>query len=223
MNDYRPLDRRPIASRNRAWAQATASWLVRRRVPANAVSLSSAVFGIGAGMALVATTLLSGTESRLAWLGAAALVQLRLLANLFDGMVAIQAGKASPIGELFNEVPDRISDVAILIALGYVDGSSTILGFTAALLALFVAYIRSVGGAAGVGQVFDGWMAKPQRMFVVTMLCLFEAFAPQFWSMPLAGTASSWPAVILLVICFGCTVTASTRLRTIARQLEERP
>ena len=222
MNEYRPLDRRPIASRNRGWAQATSSWLVRRGVSANAISLSSAVFGIGAGAALVATSSLSGAGLRLTWLAAAALVQLRLLANLFDGMVAIEAGKASPIGELFNEVPDRVSDVAILVALGLVPESSAVLGFSAALLAVFVAYIRAVGGSAGVGQVFDGWMAKPQRMFLVTMLCLFEGFAPTDWNMPLMGTASSWPAAVLALIGIGCAVTAGTRLRTIARRLVER-
>jgi len=180
------------------------------------------VFGIGAALALVATASLSGAESRLVWLGAAALVQLRLLANMFDGMVATEAGEASPIGELFNEVPDRVSDVAILVALGSVRGSSVVLGFSAALLAVFVAYVRALGGSAGVGQVFDGWMAKPQRMFLVTILCLFEAFVPESWNMPLAGTASSWPAAILLVICLGCAMTAGTRLRTIARRLEGR-
>ena len=191
-------------------------------VPANAISLSSAVFGLGAGAALVATGWLSGGAGRFAWLGAAALIQLRLLANLFDGMVAIEAGKASPIGELFNEVPDRISDMAVLVALGYAPDSSVVLGWSAALLAVFVAYIRAVGGSAGVGQVFDGWMAKPQRMFLVTVLCLFEAVAPERWNIPLLGTTWSWPAAILGLICIGCAVTSAMRLRTIARRLEER-
>ncbi len=43
------------------------------------------------------------------WLAGALLVQLRLLANLYDGMVAVLRQIASPVDELFNEVPDRVS------------------------------------------------------------------------------------------------------------------
>ena len=42
------------------------------------------------------------------FLVAAVCVQLRLLANLLDGMVAVGSGQASRIGELYNEVPDRV-------------------------------------------------------------------------------------------------------------------
>ena len=48
--------------------------------------------------------------------------RLRLLANLLDGMVAIGRGIASPVGELFNEVPDRVSDTAVLLGLGVAGG-----------------------------------------------------------------------------------------------------
>ena len=48
----------------------------------------------------------------LAWLCGAVLVQLRLLANVLDGMVAVGRGVASPVGELYNEIPDRVSDTA---------------------------------------------------------------------------------------------------------------
>src|SRR5262245_12580435 len=94
---YQPLERRPIASRKLAVMQRFASWLVRRGVSANAISLSSVAFGIGAGAALAATSVVESWPSRLAWLSAAALMQLRLLANLFDGMVAIESGSASPV------------------------------------------------------------------------------------------------------------------------------
>jgi len=57
--------------------------------------------------------------SRSFWLLGGLLCQIRLLCNLFDGMVAIAQNKASPKGELYNEVPDRVSDVTILIGLGF--------------------------------------------------------------------------------------------------------
>jgi phosphatidylglycerophosphate synthase len=36
------------------------------------------------------------------WLAGALLVQLRLLANVLDGMVAVGRGIASPLGELYR-------------------------------------------------------------------------------------------------------------------------
>ena len=43
-----------------------------------------------------------------------AVAQYGLLANLLDGLVAVEGGRRSPTGELFNEVPDRVSDVLVL-------------------------------------------------------------------------------------------------------------
>jgi phosphatidylglycerophosphate synthase len=46
-------------------------------------------------------------------------IQLRLLCNLLDGMVAIEGGFKTKTGEIFNELPDRLSDALILIGAAY--------------------------------------------------------------------------------------------------------
>ena len=58
----------------------------------------------------------------LAFVATAACVQLRLLCNLLDGMVAIEGGKSTPTGALFNEIPDRLADALFLVPLGYAGG-----------------------------------------------------------------------------------------------------
>src|SRR5438309_12049215 len=45
------------------------------------------------------------------------LCYLRLWLNMLDGMVAVAAHKASPRGEILNDLPDRISDIIIFIGL----------------------------------------------------------------------------------------------------------
>jgi len=40
------------------------------------------------------------------------------LCNLLDGMVAIEHGKQSQLGVLYNELPDRVSDSVLFVALG---------------------------------------------------------------------------------------------------------
>src|SRR5262249_50120286 len=152
-----------IAARRWPIWQHTAKWLARRGVSPNGISLAGMGCGMAAGVVLASTSYAVGWE-RFAWLIGAALIQLRLLANLLDGIVAIESGRASPLGELYNEVPDRVSDAAILVGAGYSFGGDIVLGYLAACAALFTAYVRTMGKAAGASQEYCGPMAKQQRM-----------------------------------------------------------
>lgn len=213
-SSYQVTDRRPIAARKLGFFQRLAPRLAQAGVSANSISVAGAVAGIVAGTAFVLTRFTPPPQVRVLWLIGAAGVQLRLIANLLDGMVAISSGKASAVGELFNEVPDRVSDPAIFIGLGYAAGASPVLGWLAALLAVLTAYVRMVGKSAGAGSDFCGPMAKQHRMFVVTMLCLFCALVPQSWQ-------HWWPTdVALLVIIVGSFFTACRRLMRIAKTLK---
>src|SRR5438093_395837 len=121
---YKPDDRRPIASRERKVWQRVAAALAARNVSPNLISILGMLAGFAAGAALYATSLTAGWPERILWLAAAVCIQMRLLANMLDGMVAIALRRASPLGELYNELPDRASDLAILLGTGYAAGSS---------------------------------------------------------------------------------------------------
>lgn len=209
------MDRRPLKSRSVRIFQWMAGVLAARRVSPNLVSISSLVFAGGAAVCLWATGRCDGWAVRACWLTAAALVQLRLLANMLDGMVAVASGRTSRLGDLYNEVPDRISDVIILIGLGWAAGGSPVLGFIAALVALFVAYVRLVGAAVGAGHDFCGPLAKPQRMFFVTVVALYCAVAPTACQ-PRLVSGEGLAAASLLLIIVGGTLTALRRLGHIA-------
>ncbi|HEY2625448.1 MAG TPA: hypothetical protein VGI41_01720 [Candidatus Udaeobacter sp.] len=105
------IDHRPIATRNRKWAQAATACLAARSVSPNTISIAGMCACIVAGIALALTSI---SDHRILWLIAACGAQLRLTANMLDGMVAISSGRTSKTGELYNEVPDRISDAAVL-------------------------------------------------------------------------------------------------------------
>ncbi len=126
-NAYHVTDRRPIAARRFAIFQQMAASLARAHVTANTISVAGMVCGLLAGICLYFTDSAGPLIARILWLAAAGLVQLRLLANMLDGMVAIASATASKVGELFNEMPDRISDAATLIGLGYAAGGSRLL------------------------------------------------------------------------------------------------
>src|SRR3546814_18875601 len=100
-----------------------------------------------------------------AWLCAIAIV-LRLLCNLFDGLVAVEHARKTPTGVLYNEVPDRVADSLFLVALGYAAGM-TWCGWLAALLAALTAYIRPLGRPVLAPPDFRGPLAQPNRMWLM--------------------------------------------------------
>ena len=207
--------RRPIAARNLAATGAIADWLIRRGASPDAISAAGMLAGTVAGLAFAATVWVEAGAGAL-WVAGAVLVQLRLAANLLDGMVAVGRGIASPLGELWNEVPDRVSDTAVLVGLG-VAGGSWSLGLAAALAAMATAYVRATGKAAGAPSDFRGPMAKQQRMAIVTLVALWCGLAPVSWQVSWGGF--SLPALALVVITVLSVVTAGRRLAGITRAL----
>jgi phosphatidylglycerophosphate synthase len=146
-------------------------------------------------------------------------MQLRLLCNLFDGMVAIEGGFKTRSGELFNELPDRFSDAFILIGAAYaVPGFawSRELGWAAAVMAVLTAYTRALGASMGAGQHFLGPMAKQHRMALMTGACAIAATAP-LWT-----DAPKCIPIVLAVIVSGCLVTVFRRCSRIAETMKEK-
>jgi phosphatidylglycerophosphate synthase len=121
--------------------------------------------------ALGAWALLEAYAQPWLFLGAAICIQLRLLANMIDGLVAVEGGRGGPTGAIWNEFPDRLEDSLLLVAAGYAAGLDW-LGWLAALLAAVCAYVRLLGGTLGQPQDFGGPMAKPHRMAALTLGCL---------------------------------------------------
>jgi len=199
-------DRRPIAARSSGWARALAARLAATSVTPNQISVLSAVWA-AIGTALI----LQGSPPAL--LAAALCVQLRLVCNLLDGMVAIEGGKSSPVGALYNEFPDRIADSLLLIPIGYAAGVP-FLGWLCALLAALTAYIRCAGATLGQPHDFSGVMAKQRRMAALTAGLVAQsietATAGTHWSLLATG----------VIIAAGTTVTCATRTLAIARRMQ---
>jgi phosphatidylglycerophosphate synthase len=211
-------DRRPIATRNRKWAQAATVWLASRNVSPNAISIAGMCACIVAGIALAATSI---AYNPILWIIAALGAQLRLTANMLDGMVALASGRASKTGELYNEVPDRISDAAVFIGAGFAWGGNVTLGYVATILAVFTAYIRAAGKIAGAPNEFCGPMAKQHRMLVITLICLYSAITPRSWQgITFNDSQIGLMSIGLVIIIAGCAITVVRRLSRIAHALK---
>ena len=202
-----PMERRPLASRSSGWAQWLAARLTMSQITPNQISLLSVAWAaLGGG-------LLFWGAGWLAFIAAAACVQLRLVCNLLDGMVAIEGGKSTATGALFNEIPDRVADPLFLVPLGYAAGYPW-LGWLAALLAVLTAYIRVLGGALGRQQDFGGVLPKQRRMAVLTIALVAAAIEDSLWGSRMSLLAAA------IIIALGSLVTCISRTQRIARLLE---
>ena len=136
--------------------------------------------------------------------------------------MAVETDASTPTGILYNEVPDRISDAAVFIGAGYAVGGDPTLGWAAALVAVFVAYVRVQNKVAGAAQDYCGPMAKPMRMALVCVAAAFLALTPVSWH-PAWGRGEQWGLVtgVLIAIVAGGAVTGVRRLVRAARILRE--
>ena len=162
-------NRRPLKSRSTRWAGAATRAVLATGLTANQISFLGIVIAV-----LGAWALLEAPTRPLLFLAAAACIQLRLFANMLDGLVAVEGGRGGPTGAIWNEFPDRIEDSLFLIAAGYA-AELPWLGWLCALLAAVCAYVRLLGGTLGQPQDFTGPMAKPHRMAALTVGCLIAA------------------------------------------------
>jgi len=217
MVDYQPSSRRPIADVFRSTAHFAVRWCVRRNVHPDVVSYLSIV-----AAALAAICFWQARSFPSLLLVAPLFCYLRLWLNMLDGMVALASGKASPHGEIVNELPDRASDIVIFVGVGYGGFCLTVLGYWTAIAALLVAYIGTLGQAVGAQREFSGPMSKQWRM-VTLHVGSWIAFAVYMKGMP---PEVVWGRSVLdltcLLIIVGCLLTIAIRLRRIARTLAAR-
>ena len=201
-------NRRPLAIRQREWVGKLAQFLVTLGMTPNQVSFASLVFAALGAIAYASSCFTGGVTRAGLLTGAAVFIQLRLLCNLLDGVMAVEGGKQTPVGALYNELPDRVADSLFLAGAGYAAGYA-VLGWIAALLAVTTAYVRALGGALGVAQDFCGPMAKQHRMHALFAGSISAAFLPV------------WPilAATLIIIILGSALTVIRRVRHLAGAL----
>ena len=213
---YEPTSRRPIAGFFRRTAHAAVGVAVRMRIHPDVFSYASiAAAGIAAWLFWQ-----SRTHPRYIVI-AVVFALLRLWLNMFDGMVALAAGKASKKGEIVNDLPDRISDVLIFAGVAHSGWCNAYYAYWVAIAAVLVAYVGLFGQAVGVQREYSGVMAKPWRIVLLSIGALTTMFlvlnGQRYW---VAGfSILDWTHIVILA---GCAQTIIVRLRRIFRALDAR-
>ena len=200
------LQRRELASRSSGGAQWLAARLTNSPITPNQISMLSV------GWAALGSALLSWNPGWPAFIAAAVCVQQRLLCNLLDGMVAIEGGKSSATGTLFNEVPDRLSD-ALFLAARLPCGLS-VAGLAGGAPRRPHRLRSSFGRRARSATKFRGILPKQRRMAVLTVALLVQAIEDSLWG----SRVSLMAAAIIIVL--GSLATYLSRTRRIAKLLQ---
>ena len=213
-------NRRPLKSRGSAWARALARALAKANVQPDAISALSVAFAVLGAASFLVSGNAHGWMRSGELLAAALCIQGRLICNLLDGMVAVEYGRGSSAGPIWNELPDRFADVFFLAGAGYaaersgMNGAAAV-GWIAAALAVTTAYVRELGRGLGQPADFSGPMAKPHRMAALTVAAVLAAFEP-FWKWH-----GQTLAIAVGVIAVGALITVFRRTATLARRLSD--
>jgi phosphatidylglycerophosphate synthase len=206
-----PYDRRPLRSRSLTLVQTIAKKLADFGVGPNKVSVA------GLAASVVGFICLWGAARGwpFGWffvLLAAVFVQVRLLCNVVDGVLAIEFDRREKAGDIYNEIPDRLEDTLFLVGAGYVAGAAE-LGWSAAVLSVSTAYVRTFGASLGQAQDYGGPCARSQRMNILTV-GLLAAVVFHFTRIELNVLK-----LTLWIIVAGSALTAMLRLRRLYRLL----
>jgi phosphatidylglycerophosphate synthase len=153
--------------------------LERLGVTPDAVTLAAIPVGCVAGALL----LISATAP-VALLGVPVLAALRLILNLLDGALARRTGLMHPRGELYNELGDRLADVAFLAPVAFLPGADRTTVLLGVAGAIFASFAGVVPRAAGGERIYRGILSKPGRMILLAVFAVAVfVVGPEAWGL----------------------------------------
>ncbi len=162
--------------------------------------------------ALVGTAcLLLSPQAPALLLAVPVLIVLRLVLNLLDGNMARRTGRTHARGELYNEVGDRLADIAFLAPVAFLPGANTGLVLLGVLGAVMASYVGITTRAAGGPRLYRGVLSKPGRMALLIVCCVWAFIAG-------SDTALPWTVFGVLLLA-GTVLTFTERLVVAVRQL----
>lgn len=109
--------RRPLKTRASKRYQEVAQWLSNKNITPNFISILSIIFAALSAVCFLKIPYATGIEKWLLPAVSAVCIQLRLLCNLLDGLVAIEGKKGTKSGELYNDIPDLLLTYLLLSLL----------------------------------------------------------------------------------------------------------
>ena len=178
--------------RTKPWILARLDGVVaaldRAGVSPDAVTLAAVPLALaGGGLLLLSPTL------PLVLFAIPLVAAARLVLNLLDGALARRTRRIHPRGELYNELADRVADIALLAPVAFLPGAQRETVLLGVVGALFASYAGVAAKAAGAARLYRGVLSKPGRMallavFAIAVLVAGDGAWIAFGPILLAGT-----------------------------------
>ena len=149
------------------------------------------------------------------------LTGLRMTLNTLDGAIAIRRGDLSLKGEVVNALPDRYSDVFVVVGIALCPLCRPLWGILGLSSMLLVSYAGMLGKALGVDWQHHGPMGKVERLVCLMVFSLIQFFRLRGGSA--AWTVLGWSVTpleccMVLFVVLG-QVTVLDRVRGMLRQI----
>ncbi len=99
---------------------------------------------------------------------------VRMTLNTIDGVIAIERGNLKLKGEIVNALPDRYSDIFILIGIAASPLCNTILGMAAMGSMFLVSYTGMLSKAIGANWQHHGPLGKVERLIFIMIFSFLQ-------------------------------------------------
>jgi len=182
------------------------------------VSYMAVVIAAGTGWCFYKA---ADSPSLLIW--AIVLILLRMTLNTLDGILAIQRGNLSLRGEIVNALPDRYSDLFLLIGILLSPLCRDWLGVLALCSMVLVSYTGMLGKALNVSWQHQGPLGKVERLILLMLFSLIQFIVLRDggttqW-LGITATPMEWAMGIFVVLG---QVTVFRRLRGQLREIKHK-
>ena len=178
-------------------------------VTANQVTIAAAVLSCATGGALA-----GWPHDRWPLLLMPAVLFARMALNAIDGMLAREHNMKSPLGGIFNELGDVVSDAALYLPFALVPGLSAAWVIAVVLLAVISEMTGVVAVQIGASRRYDGPLGKSDRAFLFGLLGLLGGLGVAF---------GRWTDLVLAVACLLLVITILNRSRKALAEVAPAP
>lgn len=140
----------------------------------------------------------------------------RMTLNTIDGVIAIMRGNLRLKGEIVNALPDRYSDIFILIGIGLSPMCAPWLGMAGMASMFLVSYSGMLSKAIAINWQHHGPLGKVERLVLIMFFSLLE-YLRLTNRIDSIGTFTYFECLMLLFVVLG----QLTVLRRLRAQLKE--
>lgn len=139
------------------------------------------------------------------------LLLLRMALNAIDGMLAREHNMQTPLGAMLNEIGDVLSDAALYLPVGMIDGINPSLVVVVVILAIISEMTGVIAAQIGAQRRYDGPMGKSDRALVFALIGLV---------LGLGYAIELWINYLMMILIVLISITIINRARHALREIQ---